>query len=49
MEWNKKLMDRYWEKLTSDKLWEDVIDTSIEIVLILLVSWIAVRMGKKID
>lgn len=48
MEWNKKLMERYWEKLTSDKLWENVIDTSIEIVLILLASWIAVRMGKKL-
>jgi small-conductance mechanosensitive channel len=47
MEKNKKLMEKYWDKLTSEDLWEHVIDASIEIVLILLASWIAVRLGKK--
>jgi moderate conductance mechanosensitive channel len=47
MEKNKKLMEKYWDKLTSEDLWEKVIDASIEILLILLVSWIAVRLGKK--
>ncbi len=47
MEKNKKLMEKYWDKLTSEELWEQVIDASIEILLILLVSWIAVRLGKK--
>lgn len=43
----KKLIERYWDKLTSEELWDYVIDASIEIVLILLASWIAVRLGKK--
>ncbi len=47
MEKNKKLMEKYWDKLTSQDLWEQVIDATIEILLILLVSWIAVRLGKK--
>ena len=47
MEKNKKLMEKYWDKLTSEDLWEKVIDASIEILLILLVSWIAVRLGEK--
>lgn len=40
-------MERYWDKLTSEELWDHVIDASIEIVLILLASWLAVRLGKK--
>lgn len=48
MEENKrKLMERYWDKLTSEELWDHVIDASIEIVLILLASWLAVKLGKK--
>ncbi|KUF34311.1 MULTISPECIES: mechanosensitive ion channel family protein [Lysinibacillus] len=47
MEENKKLMERYWDKLTSEDLWESVINASLEILLILLASWIAVRLGKK--
>lgn len=47
MEENKKLMERYWDKLTSGDLWESVINASLEILLILLASWIAVRLGKK--
>ena len=48
MEENKrKLMERYWDKLTSEELWDRVIDASIEIVLILLASWLAVKLGKK--
>lgn len=43
----KKLIERYWDKFTSEELWDHVIDASIEIVLILLASWIAVRLGKK--
>lgn len=43
----KKLIERYWDKLTSEELWDHVIDASIEIVLILLASWLAVRLGKK--
>ncbi|MEK5234077.1 mechanosensitive ion channel family protein [Lysinibacillus sp. FSL K6-0232] len=47
MEESKKLVDRYWDKLTSQALWEKVIDASIEIIIILLISWLAVRLGKK--
>ncbi len=43
----RKLMERYWDKLTSEELWDHVIDASIEIVLILLASWLAVKLGKK--
>ncbi|KOY79976.1 mechanosensitive ion channel family protein [Lysinibacillus macroides] len=47
MEESKELVDRYWDKLTSQALWERIIDASIEIIIILLVSWLAVRLGKK--
>lgn len=47
MEINSKMIQKYWDKLLSESFWEKVIDTSIEIVLILVVSWIVVRFGKK--
>lgn len=40
-------MENYWNKLTSEEFWEQAVDASIDIILILIVSWIAVRLGKK--
>ncbi|MFY0520443.1 mechanosensitive ion channel family protein [Lysinibacillus sp. UGB7] len=47
MEFNTKMLDRYWNKLTSEAFWEKVVDATIEITLILIVSLIVVRLGKK--
>lgn len=48
MEFNTKMIQRYLDKLTSESFWGTVIDTSIEIILIIIVSWLVVRIGKKI-
>ena len=48
MEFNEKLVQRYWGKYTSENFLEAVIDTTIEIILILLVSWLVIRIGKKV-
>jgi len=40
-------MENYWNKLTSEEFWEQAVDATIDIMLILIVSWIAVRLGKK--
>jgi len=45
---NKRLIENYWNKLTSEEFWEKVVDATIDITLILIVSWIAVRLGKKL-
>ncbi|MGG2104316.1 mechanosensitive ion channel family protein [Lysinibacillus pakistanensis] len=47
MEFNKRLMENYWNKLTSEEFWEQAVDATIDIMIILIVSWIAVRLGKK--
>ncbi|QGG53787.1 mechanosensitive ion channel family protein [Lysinibacillus pakistanensis] len=47
MEFNKRLMENYWNKLTSEEFWEQAVDATIDIMLILIISWIAVRLGKK--
>ncbi len=41
-------MENYWNKLTSEEFWEQAVDATIDIMLILIISWIAVRLGKKI-
>lgn len=48
MEFNEKLIQRYWDKLTSEIFLETVIETTIEILLILFVSWLVIRIGKKV-
>lgn len=48
MEFNEKVIQRYWDKFTSESFWEKVIDTTIEIILILFLSWLVIRIGKKI-
>ncbi|MGG2113650.1 mechanosensitive ion channel family protein [Lysinibacillus sp. UBA6686] len=40
-------MENYWNKLTSEEFWEQAVDATIDIMIILIVSWIAVRLGKK--
>ncbi|MDM5231109.1 mechanosensitive ion channel family protein [Lysinibacillus pakistanensis] len=40
-------MENYWNKLTSEEFWEQAVDATIDIMLILIISWIAVRLGKK--
>ncbi|MGE7112045.1 mechanosensitive ion channel family protein [Lysinibacillus sp. NPDC047702] len=47
MGFNKRLIENYWNKLTSEEFWETIVDATLEITLILIVSWIAVRLGKK--
>ncbi|AVK86861.1 mechanosensitive ion channel protein MscS [Lysinibacillus sp. B2A1] len=47
MGFNKRLIENYWNKLTSEEFWEMIVDVTLEITLILIVSWIAVRLGKK--
>lgn len=47
MGFNKRLIENYWNKLTSEEFWEMIVDATLEITLILIVSWIAVRLGKK--
>lgn len=40
-------MENYWNKLTSEEFWEQAVDATIDIMIILIVSWMAVRLGKK--
>lgn len=47
MEFNTKTLERYYNKLTSEAFWEKVVDATVEIALILIVSLIVVRLGKK--
>ncbi|MET4562594.1 mechanosensitive ion channel family protein [Lysinibacillus parviboronicapiens] len=47
MEFNTKMLERYYNKLTSEAFWEKVVDATVEIALILIVSLIVVRLGKK--
>ncbi len=47
MEFNTKTWERYYNKLTSEDFWNTVVDATVEIVLILIVSLIVVRLGKK--
>ncbi|MFJ7953834.1 mechanosensitive ion channel family protein [Lysinibacillus sp. NPDC096418] len=42
------MIQRYLDKLTSESFWENIIDISIKIILIIIVSWLVVRIGKKI-
>lgn len=48
MGFNTKMIQRYLDKLTSESFWENVIEISIKIILIMIVSWLVVRIGKKI-
>ena len=47
MEFNTRVMQKKWDQLTSEAFWDKVIDATIEITLILIASWLAVRLGKK--
>ncbi|MGE7676216.1 mechanosensitive ion channel family protein [Lysinibacillus sp. NPDC094403] len=44
---NEKVLKYYWDKMTSEELWQEVINASIKITIILIASWLAVRFGKK--
>ncbi|GLC90108.1 mechanosensitive ion channel family protein [Lysinibacillus piscis] len=43
---NKKIIENYLDKLSTEAFWEKVINTSIEIILILILSWLSVKIGK---
>lgn len=45
---NEKLIQRYWDKFTSESFLESVIETTIEIILVLCISWLVIRIGKKV-
>ncbi|MGE7094099.1 mechanosensitive ion channel family protein [Lysinibacillus sp. NPDC048646] len=44
---NEKVLRNYWDKLMSEAFWENVINASIKITIILIASWLAVKLGKK--
>ncbi|QDQ00704.1 mechanosensitive ion channel family protein [Lysinibacillus fusiformis] len=44
---NEKVLKNYWDKVMSEAFWENVINASIKITIILLASWLAVKLGKK--
>ncbi|MEG0260221.1 MAG: mechanosensitive ion channel family protein [Lysinibacillus sp.] len=45
---NSKMIQKYRDNLKSDEFWGRIVDTSIEIILIIFMAWIIVRLGKKI-
>ncbi|MEX3746572.1 MULTISPECIES: mechanosensitive ion channel family protein [Lysinibacillus] len=48
MDWfNEKILKRFWDTVMSEEFWENIINASIKITLILIASWLAVRLGKK--
>ncbi|MFJ7733109.1 mechanosensitive ion channel family protein [Lysinibacillus sp. NPDC097231] len=48
MDWfSEKVLSNLWDKLMSEKLWEAIITASIKITVVLIASWLAVRLGKK--
>lgn len=44
---NEKILKRFWDTVMSEEFWENIINASIKITLILIASWLAVRLGKK--
>ncbi|WP_374964392.1 mechanosensitive ion channel family protein [Lysinibacillus sp. RS5] len=44
---NEKILKSFWDTVMSEKFWENIINASIKITLILIASWLAVRLGKK--
>lgn len=44
----QKALENVWNKLKSQELWDEVLLASIKILLILVVSWIVVVIGKRI-
>ncbi|MGE7842850.1 mechanosensitive ion channel family protein [Lysinibacillus sp. NPDC093712] len=47
MDFNARLIQKKWDILTSEKFWDNVIEATFEITVILIASWLAVRLGKK--
>ncbi|MGG1215833.1 mechanosensitive ion channel family protein [Micromonospora provocatoris] len=47
MDFNARFIQKKWETLTSETFWDQVIDATFEITIILIASWLAVRFGKK--
>ena len=43
-----KWIEKKWDILTSEEFWDNVIGASFKITVILIASWLAVRVGKKI-
>ncbi|WP_068985811.1 MULTISPECIES: mechanosensitive ion channel family protein [Lysinibacillus] len=44
---NEKVLKKFWDTVMSEEFWENIINASIKITLILIASWLAVRLGKK--
>jgi moderate conductance mechanosensitive channel len=44
---NEKILKSFWDTVMSERFWENIINASIKITLILIASWLAVRLGKK--
>ncbi len=47
MDFKTKWIQKKWDILTSEKFWDNVIEATFEITVILIASWLAVRLGKK--
>ncbi|MGE7998323.1 mechanosensitive ion channel family protein [Lysinibacillus sp. NPDC093190] len=48
MDWfNENVLRNFWDKLISEELWINITKSSIKIAIILIASWLAVRLGKK--
>ncbi|UDK98982.1 mechanosensitive ion channel family protein [Lysinibacillus sphaericus] len=47
MDSNKKWIEKKWDIFTSERFWDNVIEATFEITVILIASWLAVRLGKK--
>lgn len=45
---NEKLIQKYWGKFTSESFLESVIEATIEIILVLCISWLVIRIGKRV-
>ncbi|MFJ8459963.1 mechanosensitive ion channel family protein [Lysinibacillus xylanilyticus] len=48
MDWfSERVLKNGWDKLMSEELWINITKASVKIILILIASWLAVRLGKK--
>jgi small conductance mechanosensitive channel len=47
MDFNARWIKKKWDIVTSETFWDQIIDATFEITIILIASWLTVRLGKK--
>ncbi|MFJ7664740.1 mechanosensitive ion channel family protein [Lysinibacillus sp. NPDC097162] len=47
MDFNARWIRKKWDIVTSETFWDQIIDATFEITIILIASWLTVRFGKK--